>query len=266
MADLRQLARLARSEGVSLTLHGVRVDPLKGAPKGSETKGGTAGKDKAPKADSQGRESMETSDSRPQVSKRSQRSTQRLQDFQKEKQREAVCAARWQPIIQLVTRQIRAKHTADVWTAWMRSRCARAKLRRILWKAWTTPNPAIGSSRAAMPWVRAPTCLATLSLRDAYILRRVRAFAAQANLDWANGPMKSSPGCCHRCPPLEDDMAEEGESEVEDPQPPSEEDDVGGTPAAAAHATVRTRTDAGLQTPGSVQRRGKKKSRGRRTP
>ena len=61
-------------------------------------------------------------------------------------------------------------------------------------------------------------------------------------------------------------MAEEGESEVEDPQPPSEEDDVGGTSAAAAHATVRTRTDAGLQTPGSVQRRGKKKSRGRRTP
>ena len=97
--DLRQAARLARTEGVTLTLHGVTIDPPKtaraqGSGKVLEPPPHCAGKKgQASKADKES-QPMDTTGDGTTLSKKQQRSTKRLSEFQEAKRAEK-CVERW---------------------------------------------------------------------------------------------------------------------------------------------------------------------------
>ena len=188
--DLRQAARLARTESVTLTMHGVKIDPLKtaktqeNAKELEEPSHKLGKKGQASKADKESLP-MDTSGN-DSMSKKQQRSKQRLADFQEAKRAEK-CVARWLLMIRLIRRQIRAKQLADTWTAWMRAKGARAKLRStlrsIVWREWTRPSEQVTAallsgegSRPISKFNGKPT-IGPCSPRDAYILRRARALA-----------------------------------------------------------------------------------------
>ena len=211
------------------------------------------------------------------LSKKQQRSKQRLSEFQEAKRAEKH-VDRWLQLIRLVCRQIRAKLLADTWTTWMRTTlCARAKLRSVLrpimWAQWTRPSeqvtaallnpPNEGSSSSQPPLtkINGKSVLGTCSPRDAYILRKARALqqAIAPHVPRAGMRMSARIGWLHQRPAWSDD-SDEALEDLED------DDDHGGAPAAHAHPNARRKSvAAGLQTPGS-QPRGRKKTRGRRSP
>ena len=128
-ADIRQAARLVRTEGVMLTLHGIEIHPPRAqAVRSSQSSAGKA-VEKKPEPEDDGQQPMETVASN-EPSKSQQRSARRLAEFIEKKR-----AARWSEMVQNALRLAREKLRADTWTAWMRSRLARAKLRKLLWRA-----------------------------------------------------------------------------------------------------------------------------------
>ena len=204
------------------------------------------------------------------MSKKQQRSKQRLSDFQERKRAEER-VGRWLPMIRLICRQIRAKLLADTWTAWMRAKCARAKLRTtlrpIMWRMWTCPSEQVTAAllspgeglRPISKFNGRPT-IGMCSLRDAYILRVARALLHHASCAGVSKSVKI--GWLRQRPADDDDDRDE---DLEDLRPLSDDDDPGGPAADDAHPKPRTRREAGLQTPGS-QPRGRKKTRERRSP
>ena len=119
-ADLRQAARLACSENVSLTMHGITITPFVTGSKENRPPRYDVTKVKpVPDARSKQRPLEASGAPCASTSKRQQRSAQRLQDYQ-EKQRARV--QRWLTMTQNLHRCSRAKLRADVWTAWMRER------------------------------------------------------------------------------------------------------------------------------------------------
>ena len=192
--DLRQLARLARSESVVIDRRrdgGITITPFH-SPNDSTTAAGNRprGQEAARKQtrDTTAQQPMDTVDNvrSPKTSKKQQRDALRLQEFQEAKRApESQSAARW---LLLAQRQLWAARKATcnaVWTAWARSRtpearrATRLKLRGLLWRAWTRPQiepPPLSSPPGCHAIPVGLQVLGARSLRDEYILTRARAF------------------------------------------------------------------------------------------
>lgn len=164
-SDIRQAARLARSEGIPIEMHGITLNSARGSPR---PPGRVKAASKVPVPDKGNSSSMEIDDPTAETSKKKQqRDKQRSEDFRERR----MLAVRWLPLVQRLLRRTRKKFCDDVWTTWMRSRLApppkNAKLRALLWREWTRPQ--LGSP-AENP------VLGLLSHRDDFIYARCIAF------------------------------------------------------------------------------------------
>ena len=116
--DIRQAARLARTEGVTLSMHGVIVGlecSKENRLRNNSTRTLVRDERKPP---------METvGGARTQPSKKQLRDMQRLSEFQEDK-RAAKCGARWLPLVQGLLRRTRAKLRDQVWTGRMAQKVA----------------------------------------------------------------------------------------------------------------------------------------------
>jgi len=256
--DLRQAARLARSEGVSITWRRdgsilISPQPLPdisaqagNRQRAQEEKQETARDAAAPQP-------METDGGRSKTaSKKQQRDARRLQEYQESKQHLSQLTARWRLLTQRLLWTARKESCNAVWTAWMRSRTSEARLavlrqlRGLLWRAWTRPQfePPL-TSPLPKGATRIPTGLQMLgarSLRDDYVLARVRAFTQH--------PSMASVRSCHLSKALWSWMGYRRKLDF---------DHQWGwkTP----HSVVRNATAADITTPAEARDR-KKKSRG----
>ena len=148
------------------------------------------------------------------MSRRQQRSKQRLQDFQQKMR-----AARWPNMVQRLLGRSRAKLRSDVREAWQRLTLARAKIRRALWLRWTMRSISLEmwNSLLAANGIkigrfgrRHPVgfdVLAPLSPRDIYIHRRASALmhvttprsqSYRSVLDWLRVPTRRGPHFLHQ--------------------------------------------------------------------
>ena len=122
-ADIRQAARLARTEGVVLLVHGVEVSPhgmelmsaQENLPPTSHSNRPTDELEGHKQAKQQSTEAVTAARQVP--SKRQQRSAQRLGTFQARKRAEL-----WLSLTQRLLKQSRAKLLNSTWTSWMASR------------------------------------------------------------------------------------------------------------------------------------------------
>jgi len=125
------------------------------------------------------------------ASKKQQRDARRLQEYQEAK-RAPQSVARWQLLAQRMLWTARKDSCNAVWTRWMRSRTpeaqleARRKLRSLLWREWTRPQIDPPSTPTSLPGGHVlPMGLQVLgarSLRDEYVLARVRAFTNHSSI------------------------------------------------------------------------------------
>ena len=163
--DVRQAARIARSEGVSLVLHGVKVG-------GDNVRFGNSKSTTPPHQEqdkSGGPEPMVTSEPTVQQESKKQpsaRSVRRREEFRARKRAEE----RWMALTQKSLWVARRKRRDDTWTAWMRStfsprRDARRKIRAAFWGAWSKRQFKLDDERANGP-------LGMCSLRDMYIYKK----------------------------------------------------------------------------------------------
>ena len=126
--DIRQAARLARSEGVTLIMHGVTVAP---AARGQDppqpqdksttttTRDGRGQQPKEPIGNACEHPPAKQHERQPPKQQREQqRSLRRLHDFQQAK----ACGARWEPLVKMLLRKERAISRANVWTEHLRYR------------------------------------------------------------------------------------------------------------------------------------------------
>jgi hypothetical protein len=157
LADIRKVARIARSEGISLTVHGVIVgsqDNLQLQKDESST-----GTNMTAKMHD-GRGSPPTNSDGGACEKptaKQQRSTRRLEEY-KEAKRAAACGARWLLLAQPLLRRTRAKLRGDVWTAQMRAALAlRARMSAFFCRVWKHRALVAPPDRDVMaPWPSTP--------------------------------------------------------------------------------------------------------------
>ena len=136
--EIRQAARLARSEGVEVSRFGFTFRPAPGSQ--------TSRRPGEPEA-------RGTAEPRPSMRQPSTRNTRRAMDFQ--------ARQKWLPLVRRLLRVHRGKLCAGVWTSFMRLR----KLRGLLWREWTRPQ--FGGSTV-------DPVLGELSHRDQFILAKAR--------------------------------------------------------------------------------------------
>lgn len=200
-ADVVRAARLAREDGVTLTVHGVKVDGKRKPLRESKTH---MHKGKKKLADA----AMQTLPSEaggeappPPLSKKQQRSAQRLREFQEKKRKELLQAS---PRVQAFLRQFRWGRMQEVWTRWMRAQQLRAKLRSLLWRGWTLVEEG--------EWG---------SLRDGFIYARVLKFMAAAGHQDTGRRISLSAWLHRGCAPMDDDR---GAKRAHDspPRPPEQ--------------------------------------------
>jgi len=191
-SDIRQAARLARSEGVAVTWRrdgSLHISPL--APlKDSSHKAGIRLRESE-----RSREATRDADTQPVDTDGGEIKASKKQQKQERDTKRAVAdralkasphMARWRLLISRRLWTARKATCDAVWAAWMRSRTpearleTRRKLRGLLWREWTRPQIEPPPSPSLPPGCRAlPAGLQALgarSLRDEYILTRVRAF------------------------------------------------------------------------------------------
>jgi hypothetical protein len=251
--DIRQAARLARTEGVTLSFHGVTISPptssagiLQGGPVVREPRAQRKADSGTTKDDGDGQQPMDTSDAPKVPSKRQQRSAQRLVDFQ-----DAQRAAKWMPMVQKMIWSIRREARDEIWCSWMRSGIARVKLRSVFWRAWTTPSDAVRATiRPPTPQRPKSTNLLEVSPRDRFILCRARLLSLAVPRASEQRPVEVWLGLVEELRPFSDD---------------DENEHGGDTAVASGRVPPRTREAAGLHTPASSKRGGNKKTRGRRS-
>jgi hypothetical protein len=161
--DIRQAARLARSEGVTLAMHGVRISGG-GLPAAAEQQQ-TARRRPLP-GTGDGAQPMDLEGGATPTATRSTskqlRDARKLEEFLERKR-----AERWLRFVQPLLKTDRWKHQQSVWTTWMRSRPspkrdARRKLRDVFWRAWTrrehgssTDDPVLGQTSWRDEYIRA---------------------------------------------------------------------------------------------------------------
>ena len=166
--DLRQAARLARSESVTLTMHGVKISPDNRAAgnRQPEQRDFVRGAGSTAEAgDAQMQDADNSSAQAATATKKSQRDALRAQAFRERKRVE-----RWRTLCSRVLSIVRRHNRDDVWTAWMRSKLlgARLKLRNLLWREWTRPQHLSSNPGGILGPL--------LSSRDEYIHKRCCAF------------------------------------------------------------------------------------------
>lgn len=113
--------------------------------------------------------------------KKQQHDAGRLQKWLAKQPAMSQSTARWQLLSQRLLWTARKATCNAVWTAWMRLQSARQKIRRAVWREWTRPHidpPAhIGPTGSRLrARCQGLLVLGQQSLRDAYILKRARAF------------------------------------------------------------------------------------------
>lgn len=189
--DLRQAARLARSESVSITWRrdgSILINPLLPSKDSTQTAGnrqrGHGRREETTHDVSATLQPMDTAGSERTSSKKQQRDAARAEANRALKASPQM--ARWQLLTRRLLWTARKSTCNTVWTAWMRSRTpearleTRRKLRGLLWREWTRPQIEPPPSPSLPPGCRAlPAGLQVLgarSLRDEYILTRARAF------------------------------------------------------------------------------------------
>ena len=191
--DLRQAARLARSEDVTITWRGVNnitIHPgsprLSGPDRGGQEVRSTRPRDK-------GATHPPEPEGTPALSKKQQRSARRLQEHRGKMRAEpepgqpGLVAERWHTLTQAALRRSRWQQSQAVWTQWMRARLsprrdACRKLRLAFWREWTRPQfaPGPGISETADPERQLGFAdLGPRSHRDEYILKLARARCAR---------------------------------------------------------------------------------------
>ena len=196
--DLRQAARLARSEGVNITWR--RDGTISISPSHHNDSSKAAGhpqptnvKTKEATHDSSEPQPMDTTGNAQakKPSKKQQRDAQRARDDQA--LRASPPIARWKLLTQKLVWRAHRIILDSTFTAWRLSRTpearleVRRKLRSLLWREWTRSRTDAPSSPAVLPGSRMvviPTGLQVLgarSLRDDYILARARAFISHTN-------------------------------------------------------------------------------------
>ena len=190
-SDIRQAARLVKSDGVRMTVHGVLLAPDSTSSAGKPQKGTREPKQNPAPDESKDCSSMDTVDDSPALSKKQQRDAQRLADY-REKQRVAPVFARWALLVCRCRRRVARTRLDAVWTAHMRrepteeTRKARSKLRALLrpyvWQQWTKPYFTPDRLPGARTHAYGLEMLGQMSKRDEYLLRRTRAFALASGL------------------------------------------------------------------------------------
>ena len=152
--ELRQAARLSRSEGVEVSRYGFTFRPALGSNNpvhGSEAAARGAAPAPAP--------SPATAPApAPSMRQATPRNVRRAQEHQALMRVQGM----WLPLVLRLARKNRTVIRDSVWTSWMRARMspkldARLRLRDLLWRAWTTKQ--VGSSSATRD----------LSLRDVFM-------------------------------------------------------------------------------------------------
>ena len=192
--DLRQYARLARSEGVSVERRpdgGILITPLPLIDSTNATGKPQHEREKKKKSTPDaGAEPMDTRGPAPQPSKKQQRDERRAKDDQA--LRASPFMARWTLLTQRLVRDARRTILDSTHLAWKRSRTpeaqleARRKWRALLWREWTRPR-FVPPPMPALPagCVRILTGVQVLgarSLRDEYLLSRARALSRAAHI------------------------------------------------------------------------------------
>ena len=192
--DLRQCARLARSEGVSVERRpggGILITPL---PLNDSTNAAGnpqhAHEKKKKSTPDAGAEPMDTRGPAPQPSKKQQRDERRAKDDQA--LRASPFIARWTLLTQRLVRDARRTILDSTHSAWKRSRTPEAQLetrrkwRALLWGEWTRarfappPMPALPAGCVRIP--SGVQVLGARSLRDEYLLSRARALSRAAGI------------------------------------------------------------------------------------
>ena len=187
-SDLRQAARLARSESVSITWRrdgSILISPLTDCSKTAGNRQHEHGTESRTARDASEPQSMASDDCAPAktASKKQQRDADRLQKWQA-KQSAPQPTARWLLLTKRLLWTSRKASCDGVWTAWMRARAsrleARRKLRSVLWREWTRPHIAppahIGPPGSRLrARCQGLLVLGLRSCRDEYILGRARA-------------------------------------------------------------------------------------------
>jgi len=169
--ELRQAARLARSEGVEITRFGYTIRPAIGfmqtrQPHAREEAHAPAPAPTAPAPTAPAPEPT-LDDSMRTPTRPPTRNARRALDFRAH----ARVAALWVPFVLRLKRHARFLHRWATFTSWKERRAIVLRLRDLLWRAWTQPQT--GSSAGGIS--------DELSLRDAF--RRDRARHAQVLRD-----------------------------------------------------------------------------------
>ena len=130
--EIRQAARLARSEGVEITRFGFTIRP---APDSKHTVRGVE-----PHEARGATQSQQSS-----TSQSSSRNAKRALEFQERMRLQKL----WLPLTRRLLRKHRKESRDALWTSWLRARLShrsevQRKLRDLLWRAWTLPQ--FGSS------------------------------------------------------------------------------------------------------------------------
>ena len=248
LQDIRMMTRMANQEGATYVVHGVTIR----GDTGGRRAAGNPQRQAPPRGDTMHDASdarpMDTGASRAVTNNKAQRDALRAAANRARKH-----TARWRTF----ARRLRYAHIAmPVWTEWMRSqmspkRDARRKLRSVFWRAWTLRHIDGGGSSAAPFGETSP--LGLQSHRDRFILRRARAVMAQAFPE----PSSAAPFG------PEDFMSEEQMLQA------AIEASLISTPSETRGEADRTSTsrsleEAGIKTPDSSRRDGKKRSGRRR--
>ena len=192
--DLRQYARLARSEGVSVEQRpdgGILITPLpltdstNAAGKPQQGHGRKKGKT----LDASEPEPMDTRGA-TQQSKKQQRDVRRAMAFQARPT--SPSTARWKLLTQRLTQNARQAILDSTHAAWKRSRTpeaqreARRKWRALLWREWTRPRfappPMPVLPAGCVRILTGVQVLGARSLRDEYFLSRARALSRAAGI------------------------------------------------------------------------------------
>lgn len=127
--DIRRAACLAREQGVSLTVHGVLINPVQQMPHQEESR--TKGN-----ADQVGMESgppppqdLRVAQAAPnKPTRRQQRSAARLVEYNKKQKHATQVFAAWKSALRALARCFRAYRRNQIWTEWMRAEVERAPM------------------------------------------------------------------------------------------------------------------------------------------
>jgi hypothetical protein len=157
LQDIRKVARIARSEGISLTVHGVVVGGQDNLHL-QKYESSTGTNSTAKKHDGRGSPPTKSvGDACEKPTAKQQRSARRLEQYKAAK-RADVCNARWLRLATPLLRQTRAKLRGDVWTAHMRAKLAlRAKMGALFHRVWSQRALVVQPDAEVMaPWPSTP--------------------------------------------------------------------------------------------------------------